>query len=372
MEFDVIVIGASLAGASAAHLLGTEGVSVGLFDKAIFPRRKPCGEGLSKSGVSAARRIGFWETPAPLPHLNYSGYQIFSRGKAKTLRPPRGGGITLSRELFDQHCLSIASNNPTVVTFLGSEVTSIRHDRTVHTASGSHTCRILVIADGANSVSARNLNLPVRLKGLRRMGASAIFQGTGSSPLGNGSSEVVSVFIEKDHEIYCTPLPHGKLNMSVLASFGAEVNLREKLLAPETQNQIFEALGFEGKISEPPLGRAPIGGTARRSNLSWVFLVGDAAEEFDPIGGMGMTHAFCSAELAARAILRKLGVSASAELMSEYEFQRAKAAAPLRHFTALSYAVLRGSHRYPRLLTIASSRIGKYLSNFMLPQEDAT
>ena len=52
VEFDVAIIGASLAGSAAAITLGRAGLRVALLDKATFPRHKPCGEGLSQSAFS--------------------------------------------------------------------------------------------------------------------------------------------------------------------------------------------------------------------------------------------------------------------------------------------------------------------------------
>ncbi len=47
MNFDVIVVGAGPAGATAAKVLGDAGIETLLLDKAEFPRDKPCGGGIS-------------------------------------------------------------------------------------------------------------------------------------------------------------------------------------------------------------------------------------------------------------------------------------------------------------------------------------
>jgi len=46
MKYDVVVVGAGPAGATAAKVLVEKGISVLLLDKQVFPRDKPCGGGL--------------------------------------------------------------------------------------------------------------------------------------------------------------------------------------------------------------------------------------------------------------------------------------------------------------------------------------
>ena len=46
-KFDVLIVGAGPAGASAALCLRNSGLSAALIDKAVFPREKICGDGLT-------------------------------------------------------------------------------------------------------------------------------------------------------------------------------------------------------------------------------------------------------------------------------------------------------------------------------------
>ncbi|MFM1847103.1 MAG: hypothetical protein RL417_577, partial [Pseudomonadota bacterium] len=46
-RYDVVIVGASLAGSAAAVTLARHGVATLLLEKANMPREKPCGEGLS-------------------------------------------------------------------------------------------------------------------------------------------------------------------------------------------------------------------------------------------------------------------------------------------------------------------------------------
>jgi len=54
----VLIAGGGLTGSALAIQVGRLGLSVELFERAHFPREKPCGEGLMPAGVAAIERLG--------------------------------------------------------------------------------------------------------------------------------------------------------------------------------------------------------------------------------------------------------------------------------------------------------------------------
>jgi flavin-dependent dehydrogenase len=58
--WDIAVIGAGIAGSTAAALLARGGLQVILIEKGTFPRQKVCGEFLSPEGADVLRRLGVW------------------------------------------------------------------------------------------------------------------------------------------------------------------------------------------------------------------------------------------------------------------------------------------------------------------------
>jgi len=55
---DVLVVGAGPAGSSAATYAARAGRQVVLIDSAIFPRDKPCGDGLTPRAIAELNAIG--------------------------------------------------------------------------------------------------------------------------------------------------------------------------------------------------------------------------------------------------------------------------------------------------------------------------
>ncbi|MBA4142247.1 MAG: geranylgeranyl reductase family protein [Nitrosospira sp.] len=64
--YDVIIIGAGPAGCAAARALARSGFYVGLFDKAIFPRDKTCGDALIPDAHHALKKLGLMERVAEI------------------------------------------------------------------------------------------------------------------------------------------------------------------------------------------------------------------------------------------------------------------------------------------------------------------
>jgi geranylgeranyl reductase family protein len=58
LETDVLVVGAGPGGSSTAYHLARHGVDVVMVDRAVFPREKVCGDGLTPRGVKALERMG--------------------------------------------------------------------------------------------------------------------------------------------------------------------------------------------------------------------------------------------------------------------------------------------------------------------------
>jgi geranylgeranyl reductase family protein len=70
LQADVVVAGAGPAGSTAAALLAARGWHVLLVDRAVFPRNKTCGDGLTPRAIPVLERLGV------LAALKDSGHQV--------------------------------------------------------------------------------------------------------------------------------------------------------------------------------------------------------------------------------------------------------------------------------------------------------
>lgn len=290
-RYDAIVVGAGPAGSVTAFHLAGAGASVLLVDKARFPRDKPCGGGLT---LRAIRELPIDVTPV-VEHtvdrmrlrLCYgSWYERRSDGPLILMTQRR----RLDAFLAEQAAAAGADFRD------GVKVTavSVTPDRVEAAIDGVIVHgEVLIGADGANGVSARQVglggepvygvalegNLPYEAIGTSRYRNRAVIE-LAVLPGGYGW-----VFPKGDH-----------------ANFG--VGGWERT-GPELRNEL-RRLCAEHRVPEERLEsirghrlplRRPDAPLARGRAL----VVGDAAGLVDPLSGDGMYEAFVSSRLAAGA-----------------------------------------------------------------------
>ncbi len=157
----ILIIGAGPAGATAARALARAGVSVRLLDRAVFPRNKPCGGGIS---MRVLRRFPYLEAALPriathaVARLHLEG----PGGESTTVESDRPAALLIRRVEFDALLVSLAVE-------AGAELVSgvdIVHaqedgDRIALTARDGRRFEtpVAIAADGVHSIVARRLGL---------------------------------------------------------------------------------------------------------------------------------------------------------------------------------------------------------------------
>lgn len=121
---EVIIIGASLAGSAATIELARSGRSVLLLDKCTFPRRKPCGEGLSSRGRAELLRLGIEAREIHEIGLELRGYRIDRNGSMIEL-VDSSGLVGVAREALDHSVLQRAISYPSALFHIRARVSKV-------------------------------------------------------------------------------------------------------------------------------------------------------------------------------------------------------------------------------------------------------
>ncbi|MGN6665120.1 MAG: NAD(P)/FAD-dependent oxidoreductase [Solirubrobacterales bacterium] len=159
--YDAVIVGASLAGCTAATLLGREGARVALVEKQPDPKafKRMCSHFIQASAVPTLERLGWME---PI----YEAGGIRTRVQAWTrwgwIKPPPPGNacVNLRREILDPLLKERVAAEPGVELMLGRAATAVLREGdavrgvVVRTASGEERelrAPLTVGADGRDS-----------------------------------------------------------------------------------------------------------------------------------------------------------------------------------------------------------------------------
>lgn len=322
MNYDVIVVGGSVAGSMTARALGLRGLRVVLLEKAKFPRFKPCGEGLLPHGVAALREMGLEFPGVPVRGIRY----VSPSGCGAAADFPAGEGRVVRRDRFDSFLFQAAAATPNVDAL---EATS--YD------PGRWKARWIVAADGLRSQFHRRPPFSARPPKRTRVGLSTHVKGL------RIDRERVEVLLHAGGEIYLAPSDDGAALVACLYSkealpSGATNDERVAKTLSENLPDRIDRLEF----TTPCLAVAPLGLSVSPVVSENVLLVGDAAGAPDPVTGEGMSLAILSARAAAEAIVTNRPI--------EYERRRRRLAAGSEWLGRWVLRAARGADRVVPLL----------------------
>ncbi len=290
---DVIVVGGGPAGSSAAYMLSKQGLSVLVLEKQKMPRYKTCGGGVN---IRAARHIPFSIEPVVEKviykyRFTYRGEKPFEKASNEPLT------YMTQRMHLDQFLLEQARNQGAHV-IEGTSVQKIheKNDSVFIEDSGGKIYRsaLLIGADGANSIVARNLQLN---DGIQREIAleSEIALPREIMYKWNDSIEIDLFSIWCGYGWIFPKQDHISIGVGGPQRFFKQI--KEYNSAYLSQNKISEypKIRFSGHALPIRKGFAPL--TKGRA-----LLVGDAAGLLEPFTGEGIGYAVRSGQLAALAI----------------------------------------------------------------------
>jgi flavin-dependent dehydrogenase len=305
-DFDVVLVGASVAGCTAARLFAQCGASVALVERrtdpaaykvtcthAILPPATPAIERLGLAPILAERGVPrtwaeFWT-----PHGGWFGVPDI-----------RGWGVT--RRTLDPLLRALAANTPGVEFFPGYTAKRILRDRgrpagiEVQDRDGSSLklgARLLVAADGRGSSVARLAGVPGRVRPHNRFFYFSYWRGVQRArtpagprirlwvPYPGAASEFPN---EDGLTVLVAVYPRWRL---------AEVRADLEGSYMRTLSELPDGpdLGAAERVSKI-LGKIDVPNVIRPAARPGIAFVGDAALAADPVFGAGISFAFMGAE----------------------------------------------------------------------------
>jgi flavin-dependent dehydrogenase len=320
-SFDIIIVGGSIAGLPLAISLGRNGFSVCVVEKASFPRRTPCGEGLSVAGADALRALLSVDL-FQKEHTKLAGYQIIGKRNlliGNTHTDPRVIGI--QRTVLDATLLEEIGKIPQITLLESNFVTSVNESAAGASVTlrggGTIHAKFVVLANGRNQVLLANSKSGKSKSGVGassegRYGLSAHFRISPSKSFNH-----MCVLVKPQLELYCTPVGSDLVNVNLLTSKDKLSALSKGTQLDYLVSELFDRLHLDATQTSSFIGAGPFGSRATSPRGGRILAIGDALESLDPIGGMGMTHAILSARRASQLITNSLHGASQSKVAAE-------------------------------------------------------
>jgi menaquinone-9 beta-reductase len=314
------VVGAGPGGSSTAYHLARQGIDVVLVDRAIFPREKVCGDGLTPYGVRALQRMGV--DPSDAGFAQVEGLRTYGINGVvvdlpfRELRMFPHNGVVRTRYEFD-HLLAMRAEKAGATFLQGVEAE--RPLRDLGWVTGAVTkengktkeirARFVVAADGASSRFAQQAG--VARDHSRPLGIAARRYYRIPRPQQTMLEAFLNLWDEPTGGImagygWIFPLGDGVVNVG--AGLLNTFSRFKEVSAKKVMEQFLRELPPEWEIREEnarsPLLSGPIPMAMNRRPLAvpGLLLVGDAGGLVNPFNGEGIAYAIETGELAAELI----------------------------------------------------------------------
>ena len=353
--YDVIVIGARVAGSPLAMLLARLGMKVLLVDRATFPSDTLSTHMIQLTGTAALKRLGLLELVLdthidPVRQLTFTLGDIVLQGKYPPLEEV-DTVISPRRFILDKLLVNAAVQAGAELRqgflvdellFEGDKVTGIRgHIKSSQAATDKKIdehAHLIVGADGKHSFVARGVQAeeyyqtPAQTCAYYTYWAGLQLNG---GEVHNLTQGVVGVFPTNGGlAVIYTAYPVGwfaEVRGDIEGRFWRTMDA-----LPELAERV-----HKGRQAERFFGTADLPAFYRKAYGPGWALAGDARMSMDPITGAGIGHALRDAELLAKAIGAALGGQADFEAaMKSYQQQREAESLPMYKFTSQLAAFL--------------------------------
>jgi 2-polyprenyl-6-methoxyphenol hydroxylase-like FAD-dependent oxidoreductase len=379
-QYDVVIVGASIAGCAAATLYGRRGLRVALIERHANPAtfKRVCTHFIQPSATPTIQRLGLDRTIEAAGGLR-NGVEAWTRWG--WIRPPTvdiGGsppvpayGYNIRREKLDPMVRTMAADTPGVDLMFGLSV-----DRLL--LSGGRFCGVRAVttdrrpiqitgtlvvgADGRSSRVAELADVKTAVKPNNRFAYWAYYK---DLPLSSGSNS--QVWIREPDFAYTFP-NDDHLTIALYAP------TKDKLPAWRTDLHASFLRAFDGLPGAPSLreaeqvgdllGMVDLTNISRETTRPGLALIGDAAIASDPIWGVGCGWAFQSAEWLVASTAAAVGNNADVDGALERYRKRHHAALAGHHFIISDFSSGRPLNPIEKLFMSAATRDAKVAAHF--------
>ena len=286
--YDAIIIGTGPAGATVARHVAAAGLNTLFIEKDTLPRVKTCGGAVSEHALSNLDI----EIPDSIIERECFGARIKYGAHRLESETHERLSIMVSRDRFDHHLTDLAIDAGAKLVE-GVRVMSVQIDNgcvIVETTAGIFRSKIVVGADGVNSVCAKNVR-PFFKK------QNTSFALEAEIPASNGQ---IDGYIFNKGEFHFGVVTKGygwvfpKDGHFSVGIGGMSLDFSRSM---DAYRDLVKGLGFD--YVKPRGHFVPMGGLDRKIYANRTLLVGDAAGFVDAFLGEGIAYAIISGKLAA-------------------------------------------------------------------------
>ncbi|HST69340.1 MAG TPA: NAD(P)/FAD-dependent oxidoreductase [Solirubrobacterales bacterium] len=304
-EYDVAIVGASLAGCSAAILLSRAGAKVALIEKNPDPQafKRVCSHFIQASAVPTIERLGLYE---PILEAGAVRSRFHSRTPWGWIEPTEKRSaycLNLRRELLDPMLKERAGAEPGVELMLGQSAERLLRDDDafsgveVRDREGNEreiAARLVVGADGRDSRVAALAEVKERTLPHERLAYGGYFEGPKPRFWPDGAvwlldPDMAAAFPTDGGLIFYIAMT----NKSRAPEFKADA---ERALVEHVASVPEPPPIRESRVAGPVIGKIEMPNRIRGPVAPGLALIGDSALATDPIFGVGCGFAFQSAE----------------------------------------------------------------------------
>lgn len=353
-DYDVVIVGASVAGTTAATLLGRAGARVALVEKSPDPAhyKRLCTHEVVALANPVFKRLGIADRLRELRGPHRSPRLWSQHGWVDAV--PAGSealeeGTNVRREVLDPMLRALAADTPGVELQLGAAVTGVVKDDSgrpvgVTVRQGGEereiAARVVVGADGHDSAVAKLAGVPARVTSNARFGYGGYFEGV---RMQRGPAESARLWLLDPDVGYSFPTDGGLTLLAIAPKKTPERVAAFKADLDGEFRRFQQALPDGPDLSDAKLVGKYIGTLSQRN--SWrpasrpgLAFIGDAAQVNDFVWGTGCGFAIATgawlADAVGPALASGAGDAAVDRALRAYRRQHVRRLAP--HFLLTS------------------------------------